>query len=119
MLPPKRESTPHAQKNVHKPLEIRDVDAHISVHRPGASMPKTYSSAGMTEIVTADGWFRVPASGGHLQFKHPTKPGRVTIDHPVRDMPIGTAKSVFAQAGLLEAFKAARKKPRSKRKKGK
>lgn len=81
-------------------------------------MAKTYSSADLIRIVTADGWFRVPASGGHLQFKHPTNPGRVTIDHPVRDMPIGTAKSVFMLAGLLETFKATRKKPKSKRKKG-
>ncbi|HJR22066.1 MAG TPA: type II toxin-antitoxin system HicA family toxin [Dongiaceae bacterium] len=82
-------------------------------------MAKTCSSADLIRIVTADGWFRVPASGGHLQFRHPAKPGRVTIDHPVRDMPIRTAKSVFAQAGLLETFKAARKKPKSRRKKGK
>jgi predicted RNA binding protein YcfA (HicA-like mRNA interferase family) len=81
-------------------------------------MAKTYSSGELIKIIEADGWFRVPASGGHLQFKHATKTGRVTIDHPVKDMPIRTAKSVFTQAGLLEAFKAARRKPKSKRKKG-
>jgi predicted RNA binding protein YcfA (HicA-like mRNA interferase family) len=82
-------------------------------------MPKTYSSDELIKVIEGEGWYRVPASGGHLQFKHPTNKGRVTIDHPVKDMPIGTVKSVFMQAGLLETFKAARKKPKSKRKKQK
>jgi predicted RNA binding protein YcfA (HicA-like mRNA interferase family) len=27
----------------------------------------------------ADGWYWVKAKGGHRQYKHPTKPGRVTL----------------------------------------
>ena len=27
----------------------------------------------------ADGWVRVKSKSGHHQFKHPTKPGRVTV----------------------------------------
>jgi len=26
-----------------------------------------------------DGWVRVKSKGGHRQFKHPVKPGRVTV----------------------------------------
>jgi len=35
-----------------------------------------------------------------MQFKHPTKMGRVTVPHPKRDVPIGTLKSVEKQSGL-------------------
>ena len=39
-------------------------------------------------------------AGSHKQFKHPTKPGRVTVIHPVKDMKIGTLKSIEKQSGL-------------------
>jgi predicted RNA binding protein YcfA (HicA-like mRNA interferase family) len=48
----------------------------------------------------ADGWFEVAQKGSHVQFKHPTKPGRVTVPHPKKDLPIGTTKSIEKQAGL-------------------
>ena len=47
-----------------------------------------------------DGWVEVACVGDHHQFKHPTKPGRVTITHPVKDVPIGTVKSIEEQAKL-------------------
>lgn len=52
-------------------------------------------------MVEADGWKLVKVRGDHHQFKHPTKPGRVTIPHPVKDIPRGTARSALKQAGLL------------------
>jgi predicted RNA binding protein YcfA (HicA-like mRNA interferase family) len=48
----------------------------------------------------ADGWFEVNQVGSHRQFKHPTKPGRVTIVHPSRDIPLGTLRSIEKQSGL-------------------
>jgi len=30
-------------------------------------------------MVEADGWYRVTAKGGHRQYEHPDKAGRVTI----------------------------------------
>jgi predicted RNA binding protein YcfA (HicA-like mRNA interferase family) len=33
----------------------------------------------MLRAIKDDGWFQVARSGSHLQFKHPTKPGRVTV----------------------------------------
>ncbi|MFB3893430.1 MAG: type II toxin-antitoxin system HicA family toxin [Phycisphaerae bacterium] len=52
-------------------------------------------------MIKKDGWYQVPAIGGHRQFKHPTKPGRVTIPGNLgRDVPIGTLNSVLKQAGL-------------------
>jgi predicted RNA binding protein YcfA (HicA-like mRNA interferase family) len=48
----------------------------------------------------ADGWFEVATRGSHVQFKHPQKPGRVTVPHPKRDIPLGTLKSIEKQSGL-------------------
>ncbi|WP_338032401.1 type II toxin-antitoxin system HicA family toxin [Chromobacterium sphagni] len=47
-----------------------------------------------------DGWFEVACKGSHHQFKHPTKPGRVTVKHPTKDYKIGTWNSMLKQAGL-------------------
>ena len=43
---------------------------------------KSYSSREVLKILKADGWYEVNCEGDHHQFKHPTKPGRVTITHP-------------------------------------
>jgi len=48
----------------------------------------------------ADGWIRVAQKGSHLQLKHPSKPGRVTVQHPRRDIPKGTLKSIERQSGV-------------------
>ncbi|MCA9995388.1 MAG: type II toxin-antitoxin system HicA family toxin [Anaerolineales bacterium] len=47
----------------------------------------------------ADGWVLVHTRGSHYHFKHPTKSGRVTVPHPKRDLPIGTIRSIYRQAG--------------------
>ena len=53
------------------------------------------------KLLQADGWYRVKAHGGHRQFKHPTKPGRVTVSgKPSHDLPPGTLNSILKQAGL-------------------
>jgi predicted RNA binding protein YcfA (HicA-like mRNA interferase family) len=55
------------------------------------------------EIIKAvqdDGWRQVAQKGSHVQFKHPTKLGRVTVPHPERDVPIGTLRSIEKQSGL-------------------
>ena len=48
----------------------------------------------------AEGWFEVAQGGSHKQFKHATKPGRVTVPFPRKDVPIGTLRSIEKQAGL-------------------
>jgi predicted RNA binding protein YcfA (HicA-like mRNA interferase family) len=41
--------------------------------------------------------------GSHRQYKHPSKPGRVTLaGHPNDDLPPGTLNSVLKQAGLKQ-----------------
>jgi len=37
--------------------------------------------------LAAAGWREVARKGSHVQFKHPTIPGRVTVPHPQRDIP--------------------------------
>lgn len=49
----------------------------------------------------ADGWFELKRKpGSHRQFKHPEKPGRVTIADHKGDIPLDTVKSIEQQAGL-------------------
>jgi predicted RNA binding protein YcfA (HicA-like mRNA interferase family) len=33
----------------------------------------------MIKLIEADGWYFVTQRGSHRQYKHPVKPGRVTI----------------------------------------
>ena len=52
-------------------------------------------------LLERDGWVLVITKGSHRQFKHPTKPSRVTVSgHLGDDMPQGTFASVRRQAGL-------------------
>ena len=57
-------------------------------------------------LIEADGWYLVVTKGSHRQFKHPTKPGRVTIaGHPNDDLAAGTLNSVFKQAQVQKPKK--------------
>jgi predicted RNA binding protein YcfA (HicA-like mRNA interferase family) len=48
-----------------------------------------------------DGWFLVATRGSHRQFKHPQKPGRVTVaGQPSDDLAPGTLNSILKLAGL-------------------
>jgi predicted RNA binding protein YcfA (HicA-like mRNA interferase family) len=58
------------------------------------------SSREVIQRLRADGWYEVAHEGSHKQFKHGTKTGRVTVPHPVRDIPIGTLRSIEKQAGI-------------------
>jgi predicted RNA binding protein YcfA (HicA-like mRNA interferase family) len=66
---------------------------------------KSFSSAAIIKRLRKAGWKprrlgRSVKGGSHRQFTHPGKPGlRVTITHPVKDIPIGTLRSIFRQAG--------------------
>ena len=56
------------------------------------------------KLIEADGWYLVVTKGSHRQYKHPIKPGRVTMaGHPNDDLAAGTLNSIFKQAGLKEA----------------
>jgi predicted RNA binding protein YcfA (HicA-like mRNA interferase family) len=54
-------------------------------------------------MLREDGWVSVTTRGSHIQLKHPTKPGRVTVaGHPNHDLAPGTLKSILVQARLKE-----------------
>jgi len=52
-------------------------------------------------LLHKDGWYLVATRGSHRQFKHPTKPGRVTVPgKPSADLAAGTLNSILKQSGL-------------------
>ena len=64
-------------------------------------MPKKVRE--VVRLLKADGWYRVPATGGHRQFKHPVKPGKVTVSGSANaDVPPGTFNSILKQSGLKD-----------------
>lgn len=58
------------------------------------------NSREMIKLIEQDGWKLVAIVGSHHQYKHPTKPGKVTIPHPKKDLAPKTIKSILKQAGL-------------------
>ncbi|HNS04163.1 MAG TPA: type II toxin-antitoxin system HicA family toxin [Anaerolineae bacterium] len=54
----------------------------------------------LIKMLEDDGWVLIAVKGSHHQFKHPTKPGRVTVPHPKKDLAKGTEASILKQAGL-------------------
>jgi len=62
---------------------------------------KVWKIKEIIKYIESDGWYFVVQKGSHRQFKHPTKPGRVTVPGRLNDeMPSGTSKSILKQAGL-------------------
>lgn len=55
----------------------------------------------MIKIIEEDGWVLKKFRGSHRQFKHPTKPGKVTINgKPSDDLDHELVNSIEKQAGL-------------------
>lgn len=52
------------------------------------------------KILLDDGWYQVKQKGSHHQYKHPTKPGKVTIPEHGGDINIDTVKSIKRQDGI-------------------
>ena len=63
-------------------------------------MVRIVKSADVIRKRQAGVWIVHHVKGTHQQFKHPSKPGKVTVPHPTRDLPIGTLKSIEKQSGL-------------------
>jgi predicted RNA binding protein YcfA (HicA-like mRNA interferase family) len=62
---------------------------------------KNITSRELIKIIEKDGWRLVAIVGSHHQFKHPSKPGKVTIPHPKKELAPKTIKTILKQAGLL------------------
>jgi predicted RNA binding protein YcfA (HicA-like mRNA interferase family) len=54
------------------------------------------------KILHKDGWREVDArtKGSHIQLKHPTKIGKVTVSNHKGDIAPGTLNSILKKAGL-------------------
>jgi predicted RNA binding protein YcfA (HicA-like mRNA interferase family) len=47
------------------------------------------------KLIEADGWYHVKTKGSHRQYKHPDKPGRVTVaGKPNHDIAPGAEAAV-------------------------
>ncbi|MGY2049659.1 type II toxin-antitoxin system HicA family toxin [Methylobacterium sp. JK268] len=66
-------------------------------------MSRTDHSAKMRDILKRlreDGWVEArKGPGDHVQFKHPTMPGRVSVDTGRKEVPVGTLRNLYRQAG--------------------
>jgi predicted RNA binding protein YcfA (HicA-like mRNA interferase family) len=58
------------------------------------------SSRQIITAIQAAGWQLVRTTGSRHHFRHPERPGTVTVPHPVKDMPPGTVKSIERQSGI-------------------
>jgi predicted RNA binding protein YcfA (HicA-like mRNA interferase family) len=52
-------------------------------------------------MLVNDGWYLVRTRGSHRQYKHPDKPGTVTVAGiPSVEVPKGTLSAIPKQSGL-------------------
>lgn len=56
----------------------------------------------LVKMLEADGWYlHRKGKGNHQIYKHPRKPGSITIDYKAsRDVSVGTLHAILRQAGL-------------------
>ena len=55
----------------------------------------------LLKILEQDGWYLMRTRGSHRQYKHPVKPGTVTVaGKPGIDVPKGTLNAILKQSGL-------------------
>ena len=53
------------------------------------------------KLIEDDGWQQVATRGSHRQYRHPIKPGRVTVPgKPSDELHPKTQASILRQAGL-------------------
>lgn len=60
----------------------------------------------LEKILKKDGWYYYDTVGSHIQYKHKTKTGKVTIPKHKGDVKKGTLNSILKQAGLKEEYKS-------------
>ncbi|MBP0597949.1 type II toxin-antitoxin system HicA family toxin [Herbaspirillum sp. LeCh32-8] len=58
------------------------------------------NSKSVIQMLEDAGWRSVRVKGSHHQFKHPDHGFVLTVPHPKKDLPIGTANSILKAAGL-------------------
>ena len=56
-------------------------------------------SAAILKRLRRDGWQLVRVNGSHHHFRRGPGDGLVTVKHPLRDLPVGTLRNIYRQAG--------------------
>lgn len=59
------------------------------------------SARDVIRMLEADGWRLARTRGDHIQFRHPTKPGLVTVQAERKDIPDGTLAKIERQSGSV------------------
>jgi len=65
-------------------------------------MARQHRPQAPTEVVRrleAEGWKRRAGRGDHVNFNKPGHPYVITVDMGVREIPIGTLRSIYRKAG--------------------
>ncbi len=60
----------------------------------------------VVKMIKEAGWIQESTKGSHMQFVHPTRPGKVTVPGGgklSREVPAGTLNSILKQAGLKDS----------------
>lgn len=57
-------------------------------------------SADIVKMLEADGWVLRSVRGSHHVFRHPAKPGHVSVPHPKKGLGAGLVHKLLKQAGL-------------------
>ncbi len=57
-------------------------------------------SAAVIRALRKAGWQLDRVRGSHHIFRHPRRAGTVVVQHPRKDIPIGTLRQIERQAGL-------------------
>lgn len=61
---------------------------------------KGYKVKEIIDLLEADGWYLLTIRGDHRQFRHPTKPGKVTVrGKPSETLDQFLLNSIWKQAG--------------------
>ena len=71
----------------------------LARHRPRLCILHAYGCAAAIKRLARDGWELKRVSGSHHLFHRPDRPGRVIVPHPRKDLPVGTLRNIWRQAG--------------------
>ncbi|MDR1661240.1 MAG: type II toxin-antitoxin system HicA family toxin [Azoarcus sp.] len=57
-------------------------------------------SAKIIKMLLSAGWTLENVRGSHHVFRHPSKPGHISVPHPRKDLGAGLTHKLLKQAGL-------------------
>ncbi|KAI5915688.1 type II toxin-antitoxin system HicA family toxin [Thauera sp. 2A1] len=58
------------------------------------------NSAELIKLLERDGWILANVRGSHHVFRHPNKPGHISVPHPRKDLGKGLAHKLMKLADI-------------------